>query len=554
MEANQFSWHSTLHTSQDHNGIAGGYGGGDGYNGPRDWTSSRYAPHSPCIDTSKPVNIAASFPVNEQGKLLAMEVTISQEGHDCSVMTRISDYTGMPELSAALAAGMTPVVSYWSSDKMLWMDGQGADGKGPCKRDNAAACPASVRFSRFAVTPIREAGLPRHPSAPVPSVQPLPPVQPVQPVQPVLPSTTTPKLYLAGQGEEVKAGSGESHGAFDLLNEAADLVLAAANHALTAKEPSTGSTFDCNAGFAEWQLGWSRMKKAHCCHEVDIPCPQTDALPVPQSSNMPATRQTTTPLIVIPDVSQEQHTCTAAYQQCGGRNWLGATCCYDGCTCKGYSEYYKQCVPNVAGGTCAAPVASTAIFLRKDGIRNSKTLASDVEVRTKVLRGLLSVSMCAMAFLMSALAVFTVHRRLTAQVRPDRLGTAGTASAGDSDPETPAPPLFFRSTLREPDSNREPLEFFDIDLPRCQERLFQRQPSPPMEEEVHRCYSTSTAFVSRGVSPKQIDEASRCSSQPVSTGGPETCNMCCPGVWEEENGCQCSHGLTSDGIFVIRQI
>merc|ERR1712060_247285 len=36
--------------------------------------------------------------------------------------------------------GMTPVFSYWSSDKMLWMDGKGPDGQGPCSEDVAKAC------------------------------------------------------------------------------------------------------------------------------------------------------------------------------------------------------------------------------------------------------------------------------------------------------------------------------------------------------------------------------------------------------------------------------
>jgi len=40
----------------------------------------------------------------------------------------------------ALEAGMTPVFSYWSSDKMLWMDGTGPDGQGWCSQDVPADC------------------------------------------------------------------------------------------------------------------------------------------------------------------------------------------------------------------------------------------------------------------------------------------------------------------------------------------------------------------------------------------------------------------------------
>lgn len=480
MEANQFSWHSTLHTAQDHNGVGGGYGGGDGYNGPRDWTSSRYAPHSKCIDTSRPVEIAASFPVDERGNLRAMEVTISQKGHDCYVSTRVSDYKGMSELSAALAAGMTPVVSYWSSDKMLWMDGQGADGKGPCKHDDAAACPAAVILSQFAVTRMHEAGLPSQHQIGSGSID--------------APTTTTPKMYFAGQGEEeaTETGSGYNHGALDLLKEAADLVLAAASQPSTTKRPSSSSTFDCNAGREEWDLGWSKLKKAHCCHEVDIPCPQTDSLPnpqvVPQADSLPD-----------PQVSLGQDMCAAAYQQCGGRNWLGATCCYDGCTCKGYSKYYSQCVPKIPGGTCVAPLARTAIFMRKDSIKNVKKLPGSVDAgKTRFLHGWLSVSMYSMASLMIALAAFTVHRRLRAK----DLAREGSESAGDPDLELPAlPQQLFRPTIRTADGN-ESLESLDIDLPLCQERLFQRR---PLGQESHRCVP-----MSQDDSPRRVDEASLC--------------------------------------------
>jgi len=65
-----------------------------------------------------------------------------------------SAYSGLADVSQALAAGMTPVISYWSSDQMLWMDGVGADHRGACTADRADECPETVRFYDFKVEPL----------------------------------------------------------------------------------------------------------------------------------------------------------------------------------------------------------------------------------------------------------------------------------------------------------------------------------------------------------------------------------------------------------------
>ncbi|CAK0841564.1 unnamed protein product, partial [Prorocentrum cordatum] len=74
MEANQFAWHSTLHTATDPDGAASGFGGGgDGWDGPRNWTADDYGVGGKCIDTAKAFQVVASFPVDASGNLVAMQ-------------------------------------------------------------------------------------------------------------------------------------------------------------------------------------------------------------------------------------------------------------------------------------------------------------------------------------------------------------------------------------------------------------------------------------------------------------------------------------------------
>merc|ERR1719507_462011 len=78
-EANMFAWHSTLHSASDRFGVGGGYGGGDSWNGARDWNPTQYGPHASCIDTTAPFEVAVSFPVSG-GSLTAMQIVLTQHG------------------------------------------------------------------------------------------------------------------------------------------------------------------------------------------------------------------------------------------------------------------------------------------------------------------------------------------------------------------------------------------------------------------------------------------------------------------------------------------
>jgi len=161
-EANMHAWHSTLHVLDDGSGIGAGYGGGMNWNGHRDFTAKDYGPNSLCINTLKPYQVEVGFPVNDRGQLRAMTTVISQGG--CSLSISSSGYRyggrdGMAEVSEALREGMTPIISYWSHAEMLWMDGQGADGLGPCQVDRPDLCAASVKFHSFELGSISAAAL-----------------------------------------------------------------------------------------------------------------------------------------------------------------------------------------------------------------------------------------------------------------------------------------------------------------------------------------------------------------------------------------------------------
>merc|ERR1712109_183424 len=102
-----------------------------------------------------PFQVDVEFPADANCNLLGMEITLSQAAQsDCKLKLPIYSYHSMHELSQALAAGMTPIVSYWNSADMLWMDGKGADGQGPCATDRPGACGKSTKFSNFSVAAI----------------------------------------------------------------------------------------------------------------------------------------------------------------------------------------------------------------------------------------------------------------------------------------------------------------------------------------------------------------------------------------------------------------
>mmetsp|Transcript_61870 Transcript_61870/g.130623 ORF Transcript_61870/g.130623 Transcript_61870/m.130623 type:complete len:444 (+) Transcript_61870:3-1334(+) len=63
---------------------------------------------------------------------------------------------------------MTPVISYWKSNDMLWLDGKGSDGRGACAVDEPESCGAEVVFSGITVSDLEFTFAGDRPSPPPP--------------------------------------------------------------------------------------------------------------------------------------------------------------------------------------------------------------------------------------------------------------------------------------------------------------------------------------------------------------------------------------------------
>jgi len=189
-EANQRAWRSTLHSHNDSTGSGAGFGGSGPHH--RVFTADEYGPGANCIDTNEPFDVAASFPLDSSGMLRAMEVELSQPGKTCPLFMSLGKYIGLREIYAALSSGMTPVISYWRSKTMGWLDGAGPDGL-DCGIERPGQCRESVKFYGFSLSDY----VPRPAPTPAPQVfatpAPNPWGQPVSQPQPAwVPSLRAP--------------------------------------------------------------------------------------------------------------------------------------------------------------------------------------------------------------------------------------------------------------------------------------------------------------------------------------------------------------------------
>ncbi|KAH9147576.1 hypothetical protein AeRB84_008854 [Aphanomyces euteiches] len=73
--------------------------------------------------------------------------------------------------------------------------------------------------------------------------------------------------------------------------------------------------------------------------------PSTSA-PTTRPTSAPSTSAPTTRPTSAPSTSAPSSGAVGAWGQCGGNGYSGPTTCVSGYTCKSYSEWYSQCIPN----------------------------------------------------------------------------------------------------------------------------------------------------------------------------------------------------------------
>jgi len=388
-EANMHAWHSTLHSFKDAEGYGKGYGGGGrNWTGPRQWSSDEYGPGAPCIDTNWPFEVAVSFPLTDEGRLAAVKVTLVQTPwmeSPCHLRLALDNYThdgrdAFGELTEALAAGMTPVVSYWESKEMLWMDGDGKDHSGPCQADLEKPCAESVKFYDFKLEKLAPDEVLYVP--PEPKAEPKDAWAAGQPrsyswlpqseaaaADAVLKAATEKAATEKAAADKAAAdkAAAERAAAEKAAAERAAAERAAAESAAAAKEQEArqfiADTSECKKNYVfgcSWTRdyscpgqAWGRYGLAHdegsrgyrCCCKLGLwredPGEESDLHT--EESDLHTEVHTD-----LEPRADGQHTEAKAWEQCGGTvhgsPWSGPTSCPEGYVCKSWQAAYSQCV------------------------------------------------------------------------------------------------------------------------------------------------------------------------------------------------------------------
>ncbi|KAH0431025.1 hypothetical protein CcaCcLH18_07439 [Colletotrichum camelliae] len=70
---------------------------------------------------------------------------------------------------------------------------------------------------------------------------------------------------------------------------------------------------------------------------------------------------------------EERQSCGAAWTQCGGNGWTGATCCASGSNCVVTNEWYSQCIPGAAASSASSTTRASSTTVASTSRASSTT-------------------------------------------------------------------------------------------------------------------------------------------------------------------------------------
>ncbi|KAF4830344.1 Exoglucanase 2 [Colletotrichum tropicale] len=70
---------------------------------------------------------------------------------------------------------------------------------------------------------------------------------------------------------------------------------------------------------------------------------------------------------------EERQSCGAAWTQCGGNGWTGATCCASGSSCVVTNEWYSQCIPGAAASSATSTTRASSTTVASTSRASSTT-------------------------------------------------------------------------------------------------------------------------------------------------------------------------------------
>merc|ERR1719221_1769048 len=151
----------------------------------------------------------------------------------------------------------------------------------------------------------------------------------------------------------------------------------------------------------------------HVIHKSSAPAPGPAPGPAPRPAPVPA------------PPSGTDGTCSAAFGQCGGKNWNGPTCCQSGCQCRHEGEWYSQCDPPAGNHMCGGV---ETFFLSEQG--------QDVHLMDRVGSAVsLNQVMAGVAMMLVMGAGFTAFKLVRRQQQLSRDVETGTLLGEDTEEE-----------------------------------------------------------------------------------------------------------------------